>query len=108
MKNGWQQWVGLYRTLLEEGRHWDIRDTIAAFVKAFGPLQTCNNLLGEESLATGIPKLVRDWGMLVADETDGLCLLDILVCFCRAIVAMLETDDNFAGLAGFLFESTLR
>ncbi|KAB5554771.1 hypothetical protein GE09DRAFT_139705 [Coniochaeta sp. 2T2.1] len=85
---GWQQWVGLYRNLMDESRHWDLRDTVDAFVSAFGSRNTCSSLLGEDSVEAGITKLLDDWGRTVPAETSDLCLLDILACVCREGVVM--------------------
>jgi hypothetical protein len=103
LRFGWQQWVGLYRDLLGGSRHWDLRDSMDAFVSAFGPRQACISLLGEDSVEAGISKLFDDWGRTVPTETSELCLLDILVCFCRECVVM-EDEDNPMGLGNFLSE----
>ncbi|EFX04381.1 hypothetical protein CMQ_1309 [Grosmannia clavigera kw1407] len=103
--SGWQKWVGHYRSLLNEGRHWELRDIVVAFVPAFGPVQTCTSLFKTDSLVAGVSKLVHEWAVAsVDDETSRICLLDILVSICKGINFYLVDDSSFLEVASFAFK----
>jgi hypothetical protein len=83
---------------MDESRHWELRDIMVSFVSTFGAPQASASLLGEDLLETGISKLLNDWERTVVAETSDLCLLDIMVCFCRKFIrkgAPMRRLENF-------------
>lgn len=103
-----QKDVGSYRNYLEEGRHWELRDVIYAFFAAFGPIETCRLLFQAHSLEAAVSELVRAWECVLPDEMSDICLLDILVCFCRGYIQVLDNNSDVQDTKSIIFEHARR
>ncbi|KFY99570.1 hypothetical protein V500_01342 [Pseudogymnoascus sp. VKM F-4518 (FW-2643)] len=76
----WSDRPGLYKSLLSDGRIWDVRDIISASVSALGKQHTWKTFIGTDIYSsTFFADFLRDWNLEEYDESSYLATLDILV-----------------------------
>ncbi|OJI85402.1 hypothetical protein ASPTUDRAFT_41646 [Aspergillus tubingensis CBS 134.48] len=83
----WSNWHYLYRSLVTEGRVWDVRDLMLASIQAEGAANAWNLIFGTELGSFNEPfrKLMDDWCLHRYDESTYLAILDILVALSRSL-----------------------
>jgi hypothetical protein len=86
----WSDWSGLYDSLREEGRIWELRDVISSSLAAFGGTKTWANLFSQDLYATKfLEEFLDDWGVNQEyDESTYLAILAILVDLCRGLLSL--------------------
>ncbi|KFX91393.1 hypothetical protein V490_05944 [Pseudogymnoascus sp. VKM F-3557] len=76
----WSDRPHLYKSLVSDGRIWDVRDIIAASVPALGGQLTWSTFVGADlDSPTFFGAFLRDWNLEEYDASSYLATLDILV-----------------------------
>lgn len=91
----WSDRPGLYKSLLSDGRIWDVRDIISASVSALGKQHTWRTFIGTDIYSsTFFADFLRDWNLEDYDESSYLATLDILVTLGQSFISQLRPRPN--------------
>lgn len=91
----WSDRPGLYKSLLSDGRIWDVRDIISVSVSALGKKHTWKTFIGADIYSTTFfSDFLRDWNLEEYDESSYLATLDILATLGQSFISQLRPKLN--------------
>lgn len=91
----WSERPGLYKSLLSDGRIWDVRDIISASVSALGQKHTWKTFIGADIYSSAFfADFLRDWNLEEYDESSYLATLDILATLGQSFISQLRPKLN--------------
>ncbi|OBT53955.1 hypothetical protein VE04_04747 [Pseudogymnoascus sp. 24MN13] len=91
----WSERPGLYKSLLSDGRIWDVRDIISASVSALGQKHTWKTFIGADIYSSAFfADFLRDWNLEEYDESSYLATLDILATLGQSFISLLRPKLN--------------